>query len=131
MPPKHCDLYADSTPEAVWAWELTQPSLYIEPVPLYKETLSTRETVQSQANLIQSLHRLQQLILKAKQVSDLTGVSTAHARYIKLVQKRTETTAKLQAKALKEQFRLQKEDEKRRQAELERQEKENEKVAKD
>lgn len=58
-PPKHHDLYADETPEAVWAWELTQSSLYIEPMGLLKETLAVRETVQSQASLIQALQKLQ------------------------------------------------------------------------
>ena len=41
-------------------------------------------------------------------------MSTAQARYSKLVQKRKETAAKLQAKAMKEQIRLQKEKEKMR-----------------
>lgn len=57
-PPKHHDLYADETPEAVWAWELTQSSLYIEPMGLLKETLAVRENVQSQASLIQALQKL-------------------------------------------------------------------------
>ena len=41
-------------------------------------------------------------------------MSTAQAKHNKLVQKRKETAAKLQAKAMKETIRLQKEEEKKR-----------------
>ena len=61
----------------------------------------------------------------------MTGVSSAHAKYIKLVQKRKETSARLQARAFKEQQRRQQEEEKRRLVELEKQEKENEKAEKE
>ena len=47
-------------------------------------------------------------------MADLTQVSVSHAKYIKLVQKRNETSTKLQAKAMKEHMRAQKEEEKRR-----------------
>lgn len=47
-------------------------------------------------------------------MTDLTSVSTAQAKHNKLVQKRKETAAKLQAKAMKETIRLQKEEEKKR-----------------
>jgi len=30
-PPKHIDLYADKTPEAIWAWELGTPTVYLDP----------------------------------------------------------------------------------------------------
>lgn len=41
-------------------------------------------------------------------------MSTAQAKHNKLVQKHKETAAKLQAKAMKETIRLQKEEEKKR-----------------
>ena len=98
--PKQHDLYLDETPEAIWAWELVSPSLYIEPASLLREVQKTRESLSSQAQLIQSLAKLITCIGKAKALSDLTSVTTQHAKYIKLVQKRKETTTKLQAKAL-------------------------------
>lgn len=55
--------------------------------------------------MIQSMSKLLSLIAKAKSVVDLTGVSTAHAKYVKTLQKRKETVAKLSAKALKEQLK--------------------------
>ena len=70
--------------------------------------------MQSLANLIHSMQKLLRQIEKAKQVTDLTSVSTAQAKHNKLVQKRKETAAKLQAKAMKETIRLQKEEEKKR-----------------
>lgn len=57
-PPKHHDLYADVTPEAIWSWELTSPSLYIEPASFLRELLSHREAMQSMAYPIQSLQKL-------------------------------------------------------------------------
>ena len=30
-PPKHIDLYADKSPEAIWAWELGTPAVYLDP----------------------------------------------------------------------------------------------------
>ena len=129
--PRHHDLYADETPEAIWSWELATPSLYLEPANFLREVLQHRETMQSLANLTHSLQRLVRLIEKAKQVSDLTSVSTAQAKHNKLVQKRKETAAKLQAKNMKEHIRIQKEDERKRLIELERQEKENEKLSKE
>ena len=58
-------------------------------------------------------------------------VSTAQAKHNKLVQKRKETAARLQAKVMKEQIRLQQEEDKKRKIEMERQEKENDKLAKE
>ena len=129
--PRHHDLYADETPEAIWSWELATPSLYLDPATFLREVLQHRETMQSLANLIHSLQKLIRQIEKAKQVSDLTSVSTAQAKINKLVQKRKEISSKLQAKAMKEHIRIQKEDEKKRLIDLERQEKENEKLAKE
>lgn len=79
-----------------------QPSLYIEPISRCREVMKIRENLQSQTQLIQSLAKLLKLIEKAKTVADLTGVSNAHAKYAKNLQKRQETVAKLSAKALKE-----------------------------
>lgn len=64
-------------------------------------------------------------------MSDLTSVSTAQAKHNKLVQKRKETAARFQAKAMKEHIRLQKEEEKKRQIDAERQEKENDKLVRE
>jgi hypothetical protein len=100
--PKHHDLYTDLTPEAVWVWELTTPSLYLEPASFLKQTLAVKESLSNLSGLIHALSKLQQLIHKAKAVADLTSVSTAHAKYIKLLQRRNEQTAKQQAKAMKE-----------------------------
>ena len=129
--PRHHDLYADETASALWSWELAQPSLYLEPATYLREVLQHRDSMQSLANIIHSMQKLLHQIGKAKQVSDLTSVSTAHAKHNKLVQKRKETAAKLQAKAMKEHIRLEKEEEKRRQIDAERQEKENERVARE
>lgn len=105
-PPKHIDLYADKTPEAVWAWELGTPTVYIDPQSLLKETLAVRETLQCLAGLIQSLQKLQALVVKAKSTADLTAISNAHAKYIKLQQRMGEQKKKLLAKAHKEKQRL-------------------------
>ena len=67
--------------------------------------------------MIQSLQKLQALISKAKQTADLTAISTAYAKYIKLQQRQNEQRQKLIAKAYKEKQRLQKEEEKRLQVE--------------
>ena len=112
--PRHHDLYADETPEAIWSWELATPSLYLEPPAFLRDVIAHRETMQSLASVIQSLQKLLHHIQKAKQLADLTQVSASHAKYIKLVQKRNEMTTKLQAKAIKEHMRAQKEEEKRR-----------------
>lgn len=53
--PKHHDVYADETSNAIWSWELASPSLYLEPVTYLREVLSHRESMQSQASLINSL----------------------------------------------------------------------------
>ena len=37
--PKHHDLYADETAEAIWSWELASPSLYLEPPTFLREIL--------------------------------------------------------------------------------------------
>lgn len=103
--PKHHDLYADETEAALWTWELTNPSIYIEPTSRLKDVLHLREQMQSSASLIQELQKLIAKIDKAKLQSDLTAVSAAHAKYIKVLQKRKETNAKLQAKAIKEQVK--------------------------
>ena len=129
--PRHHDLYADETPEAIWSWELATPSIYLEPPAFLRDVISHREVMQGLASIIQSLQKLMHHIQKAKQLADLTQVSASHAKYIKLVQKRNEMTTKLQAKAIKEHMRAQKEEEKRKQIELERQEKENERLAKE
>jgi len=50
--PKHHDLYADETPEAIWSWELATPSLYLEPAAFLRELHIYRETMQSLASLI-------------------------------------------------------------------------------
>lgn len=82
-PPKHHDLYADETEEAVWAWELVQPSLFLEPISVLREVLKIRENLQSQSQLITSLSKVIRLIAKAKSIADLTNVSNAHAKYMK------------------------------------------------
>jgi hypothetical protein len=50
--PKHTDLYTDKTEEAVWAWELTTPTLYVEPPAFCREMMSVRETLIGLAGLI-------------------------------------------------------------------------------
>ena len=50
--PKHHDLYADETVEAIWSWELATPSLYLEPQSYLKDVISFRESMQGFANLI-------------------------------------------------------------------------------
>ena len=131
QPPKNADLYTDKTAGAVWSWELTTANLYLEPVALLRETLSSRETMSCLQGLIQALNKLRSLIERAKSATDLPGVSAQHAKFIKLQQRRDEQKKKLLAKQLKEKQKLQKEEEKRHLAELERQEKENEKIARE
>ena len=131
MVPKNADLYTDKTPEAVWTWELTTANLYLEPLAILKETLSTRETLSCLGGLITSLRKLQSLIEKAKKEADLPGMSSAHAKYIKLQQRRDEQKKKLLAKELKEKQLRQKAEEKKRLAEQERQQKENERIARE
>ena len=50
--PKQHDLYVDETEEALWTWELTQPSLYLEPLTFVKDLNAHREAMQSFATVI-------------------------------------------------------------------------------
>ena len=53
--PRHHDLYADETADAIWSWELASPSLYLEPPAYLRDVLQHRDSMQSLANLIHSL----------------------------------------------------------------------------
>lgn len=105
--------------------------MYLEPAAYHKNAHTVRENLTSLASLVTSLNKLIELIKKANTEADLKGVKTQHAKFTKVVQKRAEHTAKLQAQATKALLQKRKEEEMRQQAELERQEKENERLAKE
>ena len=50
--PRQHDLYVDETADALWTWELTQPSLYLEPLSFVKDLNAHREAMMSHGTLI-------------------------------------------------------------------------------
>ena len=44
-PPKNHDLYSDETLEAIWAWELVTPTLFLEPPSFFREAQQVRESL--------------------------------------------------------------------------------------
>ena len=104
-PPKAYDLYTDNTSQACWSWKLASPQIHLTSPADRSQSQNLTKSLQSSGQLAKALSQLISAISKAKKATDVTNISTQHAKYIKILQKRNEQMSVLKAKQLKEQLK--------------------------